>query len=197
MPTSATSFSTGLILCATSFSLGAIYSNWAYDYYTLWTSHPTNESFALSLSHYQTWANMPTFLHHVHHFIIGLGFLGLFIKLYKPSESNTLFDGGSLFLYVIAVAFYISNLQRGVFSAVAGEWGDVDEHTGINVIAATQVFIVLVLLGVVGLQFGQYWAELEDATIRAKADAEEIVSEEKDAEPEKTEKPIKESKKTK
>jgi hypothetical protein len=173
MPTSATSFSTGLILCATSFSLGVIYSNWAYDYNTLWTSNPSDDAFKLSLIHYKTWANMPAFLHHVHHFIMGLGFVGLFVKLYRPSESNTLFDGGSLFLYVIAVAFYLTNLRKGVASAVAGEWGDVDEHTGVNVIAASQVFIVLVLLGVAGLQLGQYWAELEDANIVAQAEQEE------------------------
>ncbi|CAN6610843.1 secretory component protein Shr3p [Trichomonascus vanleenenianus] len=173
MPTSAASFSTGLILCAVSFSLGVLYSNWAYDYYTLWVSNPTSEAFARSLRHYQTLASMPQFLYHVHHAFIGLGFIGLLVKLYRPSESNKLFDGGSLFLYLCAVGMYLTNLRRGANAALDGEWGDVDEKTGLNVIAATECMIVLVLLGVVGLQLGQYWAEWEDQKIIAQAEAEE------------------------
>ncbi|KAA8915674.1 hypothetical protein TRICI_002186 [Trichomonascus ciferrii] len=173
MPTSATSFSTGLVLCATSFSLGVLYSNWGYDYYTLWTSGPTADAFARSLQHYQTWASMPAFLYHVHHFIMGLGILGLLIKLYKPSESNKLFDGGSMFLYILGIAIYLTNLRQGAEAVLTRQWGDVDEHTGINVIAASQVFIVFTLLGVAGLQLGQYWAEWENARIVARAAAEE------------------------
>lgn len=165
MPTQATSFATGLILCSVSFSLGVIYSNWAYDYFTLWVSRPTEEAFLSSLEHYKAWYRMPPFLAHFHHFVMGFGFIGLFTKLYKPSESNKLFDGGALFLYVIAVVFYITNLVKGVATADSGNWGDINYETGVNVIAASQVFIVLVLLGVVGLQLGQYWAEKEDERI--------------------------------
>ncbi|ODQ66101.1 Shr3 amino acid permease chaperone [Nadsonia fulvescens var. elongata DSM 6958] len=163
MPTSASSFASGLILVATSFGLGALYSSWPYDFYTLWTTNPTPESFALSLRHYQQWAELPMYLYHVMHTVIFIGLVGFIVKLYKPSESNKLFDGGSLFLYMIGVAIYLTNLRRGVQSAVAGTWGEVDEATGINVIAASQVMIVFVLLGVLGLQLGQFWAEHEDS----------------------------------
>lgn len=165
MPTSAGSFSTGLVLVATGFSLGVVYSNWPYDFNTLWTSGPSQEAFELSLIHYRTWMLMPTFLKHVHHFFMVLGFIGLFIKLYRPSESNKLFDGGSLVLYVVAISFYIINLKTGAESCVSGIWGDVDQNTGINVIAATQVFIVFALLGILAMQIGQFWAELEDARL--------------------------------
>lgn len=102
-----------------------------------------------------------------------LGLAGLLIKLYKPSESNKLFDGGSLFLYVLGIAIYLSNLRQGAEASLTREWGDVDEHTGINVIAASQVFIVFTLLGVIGLQIGQYWAEWENTRILARAAAAE------------------------
>lgn len=170
MPTRATSFATGLILGATSFSLGVIYTNWAYDYNTLWTHQARQDLYELSLRHYQTLGSIPKFLAHVHHFIIGLGLLGIFIKLYKPSESNKLFDGGTLILYVIAISLYVSNIIVGIRSAIARNWGDVDENTGINVIAASQVFIVLVLLGVFVLQIGQYWAEKDEASSVAEAE---------------------------
>lgn len=119
---------------------------------------------------------MPTFLKHVHHFIMSIGMVGLFIKLYRPSESNKLFDGGSLVLYVVAIAFYLINLRVGAEATVTGEWGDVDQNTGINVIAATQVFIVFALLGILAMQFGQYWAEAEDAKIARKAYEDELKS---------------------
>jgi hypothetical protein len=108
---------------------------------------------------------MPTFLKHIHHLIMSIGLLGLFIKLYRPSESNKLFDGGSLVLYVVAIAFYLINLRTGAEATLTGEWGDVDQNTGINVIAATQVFIVFALLGILAMQVGQYWAEFEDARL--------------------------------
>lgn len=150
-----------------------MYSNWAYDYYTLWHRPALSEAFAHSLAHYQQWANLPAFLYHVHHAIAALGLVGLFLKLYKPSESNKLFDGASLFLYMVGIVIYLTNLRVGVRSAAAREWGDVDEQTGINVIAASQVMIVFTFLGVVGLQVGQYWAEHEDKKVWEKAMQEE------------------------
>lgn len=113
------------------------------------------------------------FFHHVHHACAVIGLAGLFLKLYKPSESNKLFDGGSLFLYVVGLVIYATNLRRGGASAVYGEWGEVDEFTGINIIAASQVLIVLTFLGVIGLQVGQYWAEVEDTKIMMQAMKEE------------------------
>lgn len=157
---------------AVSFSLGVCYSNWSYDYFTLW-QQPVDAAFERSLAHYQNWYNMPMFFHHVHHLCAVLGLIGFFFKLYKPSESNKLFDGGSLFLYMVGIVIYLTNLRRGGASAVAREWGEVDEHTGINIIAASQVLIVLTFLGVIGLQVGQYWAEIEDSKIVMKAMEEE------------------------
>ncbi|AOW05866.1 Shr3 amino acid permease chaperone [Yarrowia lipolytica] len=190
MPTSASSISSALILCATSFSLGVLYSNWPYDFFTLWTAAPPESRYTASLDHYKAWYDCPMFVYHIHHTVIGLGLIGFFIKLYKPSESNKLFDGGSLFLYMVGVTIYLTNIRRGLASAVDGNWGDVDEHTGINVIAASQVMIVFVLLGVLGLQVGQWWAEREDAKLKKKFDDEEK-KEKKDK------KESKESKKTK
>lgn len=117
------------------------------------------------------------FLYHVHHFIILLGLVGLVTKLYRPSESNKLFDGGSLFLYMIGVGIYLTNLRQGTRAAIDGAWGDVDEHTGINVIAASQVMIVFTLLGVAGLQLGQYWAEAEDAKLKQEFEEQEAKDE--------------------
>ncbi|KAK9458840.1 Shr3 amino acid permease chaperone [Lipomyces oligophaga] len=162
MPTQSRSFSTSVILCATSFFLGALFVNWRYDYTTLWTQNPAESAFDASRAHYALLATEPPLLRNAFHIIVGLGLIGFMMKLYKPSESNKLFDGGSLVLYMAGLIIYLANIRQGFLSALSGDWGDVDEKTGINVLAASQVIIAFTLVGVLGLQLGQYWAEVQD-----------------------------------
>lgn len=68
---------------------------------------------------------------------------------------------------------YLTTVRIGVQSAESGDWGEVDKFTGINVLAATQVIITLTFLGVMGLQVGQYWAEVEDKRVYEQAMEEE------------------------
>ncbi|KAK6465243.1 hypothetical protein DFJ63DRAFT_310343 [Scheffersomyces coipomensis] len=156
----------GLIIGATSFALGVIYANFPYDLQTLWLAHTSGDIFENSLNHYKTWGSAPVYVHYIFHFVLGLGFLGCFIKLYKPNEEAKYFEYGTLALYMVAVVVYLTNLRVGVASAVAGQWGDVDSGTGINVIAASQFLIVLVLIGVFILQGGLYYAEWYDNKLK-------------------------------
>ncbi|ODV98231.1 hypothetical protein PACTADRAFT_48031 [Pachysolen tannophilus NRRL Y-2460] len=154
---------TTLIVAATSFALGVIFSNWPYDYSTLYSKIlPTDKTFANSLQHYQTLGSSPLFIVHTFHAVLGIGFIGCFIKIYKPSEETKLFEYGTLFLYMVAVVVYLTNIRIGIQSAIARQWGDVDEKTGINVIAASQTMIVFVLVGVLVLQGGLYYANWEN-----------------------------------
>lgn len=153
---------TALIVGATSFGLGVVYASLPYDYYTLWDfSYP--DAFETSLAHYTRWANVPQRIYHILHFVIGLGLIGCFIKLYKPVEDAKYFEYGTLGLMMVAIIIYLTNLRVGINSALSGEWGDVNMQTGINVMAASQVMIVLVLVGVLVLQGGLYYAHLVDA----------------------------------
>jgi len=47
------------------------------------------------------------------HAVIGVGIFGHLVKLYKPNESNYLFDGASLVLYMIAVILYGTSVLSG------------------------------------------------------------------------------------
>ena len=156
---------TVLIIAATSFGLGAIYGNWPYDINTLWRATDPN-GFSKSLVHYQTWANAPMYVHYVLHAIAFLGLVGHFIKLYKPDEDAIYFEYGSLALFMIAIVIYLTNLRTGINAAITGEWGEVDSSTGLNVIAASQVMIILVLVGVLVLQGGLYYAQWYDAELK-------------------------------
>lgn len=115
--------------------------------------------------------------------ITAVGFLGFFIKLFKPSEANVLFDGASLVLYVIGVGVYISNIVKGLRMVSAGGWDEgvkVDgPYTGevilgredsLKVLSASNTILALVLVGVLVLQAGQWYAERKEADDTIAAD---------------------------
>lgn len=111
--------------------------------------------------------------------IVSIGFIGLFIKLFRPSEANFLFDGASLILYVIGVGVYVANIVKGLRSVSANIW-DNDEFNGqthegenkgelilgkedsLKVLAASNTILALVLVGILVLQVGQWYVEKRD-----------------------------------
>ncbi len=111
--------------------------------------------------------------------IISVGFLGFFAKLFRPSEANVLFDGASLALYTIGAGIYIANIVKGLRSVSAGDWEDPanqQKHSGpltgevilgredsLRVLAASNTILALVLVGVLVLQAGQWYAERKEA----------------------------------
>jgi predicted membrane channel-forming protein YqfA (hemolysin III family) len=48
------------------------------------------------------------------HAVIGVGVFGHLVKLYKANESNYLFDGASLVLYMVAVVLYATSVLSGM-----------------------------------------------------------------------------------
>lgn len=114
--------------------------------------------------------------------MMGTGFLGFFIKLFRASESNMLFDGASLVLYVIGVGVYIANIVKGLRFVSAGVWHAPDyagnrpasaqdpadgplvlgREDSLKVMAASNTILALVLVGVLVLQAGQWYAERKD-----------------------------------
>ena len=106
------------------------------------------------------------YVHYTLHAVGLLGLIGHFIKLYKPDEDAKYFEYGSLGLFMVGVVIYLTNLRTGVNSCLVGQWGDVDYQTGINVMAASQVMIIFVLLGVLLLQGGLYYAQWYDNKLK-------------------------------
>ena len=129
------------------------------------------------------------------HIIVFVGFLGFFTKLFRPSEANILFDGGSLILYVIGAGVYLSNIVTGMRAASSpggitagspdGEDTTPKIHEGpisgqtvlsredsLRVLSASHVILALVLVGVLVLQAGQWYAEAKEADEILKMDKE-------------------------
>ncbi|RAL11081.1 putative secretory component protein shr3 [Aspergillus homomorphus CBS 101889] len=177
------SFATFLIVCPTSFFLGIIFSLFPYDYPILWSTTPTPAThFDYFESHLRFLHASPPLIPRILHIVIFLGLAGLVTKLYRPSESNMLFDGASLVLYMCGVTVYIANIVKGLRLVSAGKYGDdllpgnggaaaaADEEgqilgreDSLKVLAASNTILALVLVGVLVLQAGQWYAERKEA----------------------------------
>ncbi|KAJ5923419.1 hypothetical protein N7454_008664 [Penicillium verhagenii] len=175
MPFKRGSFATFLIVCPTCFFLGIIFSLFPYDYPILWSTTTTPASHYDYLeAHLQFLHNSPPLIPRILHIVIFLGLAGLITKLYKPSESNMLFDGASLVLYMCGVTVYIANIVKGLRLASAGKYGDAlattpeerDQILGredsLKVLSASNTILALVLVGILVLQAGQWYAEKKD-----------------------------------
>jgi len=157
-------FATFLIICPTCFVLGILFTNWSYDHHTLWSSLPMSEATVAAVeTHYGMLCQSPPILARLLHAVIATGLLGFFFKLYRPSESNMLFDGASLVLYMIGLIMYGTNIIRGLRTVESGEYGeDIGRVDTLRVMAASHVILALVLVGVLVLQSGQWYAERKE-----------------------------------
>ncbi|ORY77391.1 ER membrane protein SH3-domain-containing protein [Protomyces lactucae-debilis] len=148
-----------VILSTTMFCLGCLLMNWTVDHKTLWESGPTPAAFDAAEHHYRSLYQVPHVVKHTLHTIIGVGILAHVVKMHKGNQSNTLFDGGSLVLTMIAVMLYVSNLVKGIEALALQAYEDLTREDSIRVIAASNVILGLVLFGVLVLQIGQGYAE--------------------------------------
>lgn len=85
-----------------------------------------------------------------------------------------LFDGASLVLYVCGITVYIANIVKGLRLVSGGVYGvelaqdeaDAEQVLGredsLKVLAASNTILALILIGVLILQAGQWYAERKD-----------------------------------
>lgn len=156
---------------AVCFFLGMLFSSFPYDYPLLWTTEATPAAYYDQLEiHLRFLHASPPIIARILHIAITVGFVGFFIKLFKPSEANLLFDGASLVLYLIAVVVYITNIVKGLRIVTLGVYGVPEGDTEIaigredslRVLAASNTILALILVGVLVLQAGQWYAERKD-----------------------------------
>ncbi|PKX92809.1 putative secretory component protein shr3 [Aspergillus novofumigatus IBT 16806] len=160
------SFATFLIVCPVSFFLGIIFSLFPYDYPILWSTAPTPPAHYDYLeAHLRFLHDSPPLIPRILHIVIFLGLAGLVSKLYRPSESNMLFDGASLVLYMCGITIYIANIVKGLRLASAGKYGEelaaspeekeqiLNREDSLKVLSASNTILALVL----------WYAERKDA----------------------------------
>jgi len=165
------SFATFMIIGPVFFFLGILFSSFPYDYPLLWTSAPTPDAYYDQLEiHLKFLHASPAIIPRILHMAIGVGFIGFFTKLFKPSEANLLFDGASLILYVIGAVIYIANIVKGLRIVTLGVYNVTESDTelsigredSLRVMAASNTILALVLVGVLVLQAGQWYAERKE-----------------------------------
>ncbi|KAE8445015.1 hypothetical protein EG329_014021 [Mollisiaceae sp. DMI_Dod_QoI] len=176
------SFATFMIIGPTCFFLGMLFSAFPYDYPLLWTSEPTPAAYYDQFeAHLRFIHASPPIIPRILHIVISIGFSGFFTKLFKPSEANLLFDGASLLLYVIGVVVYITNIVKGLRIVTTGVYGLQESDTelaigredSLRVLAASNTILALVLVGVLVLQAGQWYAERKEQDEVAKFEKEQ------------------------
>ncbi|OTA69497.1 ER membrane protein SH3 [Hypoxylon sp. EC38] len=182
------SFATFMIIGPTCFFLGILFAMFPYDFPLLWTKDPISAAYLDQLeTHLKFIHQSPPLIARVLSIMVGVGFLGFFIKLFRASESNMLFDGASLVLYLIGVGVYVANIVKGLRLVSVGAWtrddfdpasaaslgragGDpltggeiiLGREDSLKVMAASNTILALVLVGVLVLQAGQWYAERKD-----------------------------------
>ena len=182
---------------ATSFFLGILFSLFPYDYPLLWRPGDVPASaFDALETHLKVLHNSPLLIPRILHTVVGIGLTGFFIKLYKPSESNALFDGASLVMYMIGVIIYIANIVKGMRMVTDGTYGSeipeggetviglgvvVEEskplgrEDSLKVLSASNTILALVLAGVLALQAGQWYAERKQSQEMEQAEREKDI----------------------
>ncbi|EGO52302.1 hypothetical protein NEUTE1DRAFT_90437 [Neurospora tetrasperma FGSC 2508] len=182
------SFSTFIIIGPVCFFLGILFAQFPYDFPLLWTSEPVQATYYDFLeTHVKFLHASPLIISRILNIVIFVGLLGFFMKLFRPAESNVLFDGASLILYVIGVGVYTSNIVKGMRTITAGIW-DMEDFAGIKhdgpvsgevilgredtmkVLSASNTILAMVLVGVLVLQAGQWYAESKEKDDFAKGD---------------------------
>lgn len=148
------------------------------------TVDPRTPYFTLLEDHVKFLFNSPPLIARMLHIMIGVGLLGFMIKLYKATEANLLFDGASLVLYMCGAVVYIANIIKGMRTVDAGAYGGkpldegeslldkqlsgedaeyIGREDSLRVMAASNTILALVLVGVLVLQAGQWYAQRKEA----------------------------------
>ncbi|UNI21067.1 Protein csh3 [Purpureocillium takamizusanense] len=183
------SFATFMIIGPTCFFLGILFASFPYDFPLLWSKEPVSADYYDQLETHLKWMHQaPPLIGRILNIMVTVGFGGLFIKLFRPSEANFLFDGASLILYTIGVAVYVSNIVKGLRAVSSGLWHSdefknakprfdgefiLGREDSLKVLAASNTILALVLIGVLVLQAGQWYAEKRDSDDEAAAEAAE------------------------
>ena len=157
-------------LPATCFFLGILFASFPYDFPLLWTASPVPDTYYDILETHLRWMHQaPPLIGRVLNIVTTVGFLGLAIKLHRPAVLNFLFDGASLILYVIGWLIWVRSIVRRLRLVSYGTWPAEDDDglavsrkDNVKLLSMSNTILALVLLGVLVLQVGQWYAERKE-----------------------------------
>ncbi|KAI8982992.1 ER membrane protein SH3 [Pilobolus umbonatus] len=141
-----------LILCSCFFAFGSLWSDWAFDYYFLWTSiadHP--HAVEAATLYYKQHLNSPDLIKYVPFVNLLIAAFGFAAGLANMTDGNILFDGASLVLMLFALSTFASTVRPAMQSL---EESDISSKLIDNLknIAAAHFMMVLAISGIILLQ---------------------------------------------
>lgn len=153
-----------VVVFATSFLLGLLFTHWIADSLTLWKPPATEERLRMAALYYFTIAKTPIAFIYFFAFVAVGGGLTILWCLREGEAGNLMFDGGSIFLYASALAVYmhtvLPNLKAN-FLTLPESTTVITESLKRSTLelASSHLVCSVALTGVLALQAGRWWAE--------------------------------------
>jgi len=153
-----------VVVFATSFMLGLLFTHWIADSLTLWKPPATDERLLMSATYYTVIAKAPIGFLYFFAFVAISGGLTILLCLREGEAGNLMFDGGSIFLYATALAVYMHTVLpnlRTNFMTLPELVTEVSEPLKRSTLelASSHLVCSVSLTGVLALQAGRWWAE--------------------------------------
>ncbi|KAG6820610.1 hypothetical protein H0H93_014526 [Arthromyces matolae] len=161
----------GVVVCVTSFLLGALFTHWIADSLTLWKSPVTDEHLWTAATYYSILARGPPQALWFLASVVVLGCITILWSLNDRKAGNIMFDGGSIFLFGTTIAMYIYSVLPSVlakFNALPAHQLKDPFPRSLRLVtlelASNHLICSVALTGVLVLQAGRFWAENSDDT---------------------------------
>ncbi|KAI1788502.1 Shr3 amino acid permease chaperone [Ganoderma leucocontextum] len=167
-----------VVVSATAFLLGLLFTHWIADSLTLWKSPETQTDSRLwtAATYYAILMHGPPQLAYVYGIVAVLGAGTILWSLRDGRAGNLMFDGGSIFLYLTAIAVYFYSVLPNLFanfSTLPLPFSEPTSAAGFPLfprslraptleLASSHLVCSVVLTGVLALQAGRWWAEQAD-----------------------------------
>ncbi|KAF8797974.1 hypothetical protein BYT27DRAFT_7203662 [Phlegmacium glaucopus] len=159
----------GIVVCVTSFLLGALFTHWIADSLTLWKSPVTDEHLWTAASYYSILAKGPSQILYLLGAVVTLGGTTILWSLNDLQAENIMFDGGSIFLFSTTIAMYLYSVLPSLFAKFTSlpthQLKDPFPRALRNPtleLASNNLICSVALTGVLALQAGRLWAERAD-----------------------------------
>lgn len=160
---------TAVVVCVTSFLLGALFTHWIADSLTLWKSPVTDEHLWIAASYYSILAKGPIEILYFLAAVVILGATTILWSLNDLRAGNIMFDGGSIFLFGMTIIMYLNAVLPNIFSLFSTlpihQLKDPIPRTlrvATLELASNNLICSVALTGVLALQAGRFWAESAD-----------------------------------
>lgn len=158
-----------MVVCVTSFLLGALFTHWIADSLTLWRSPVTDEHLWTAALYYSILTKGPVQALYFLLSILVLGGTTIFWSFGDGEAGNLMFDGGSIVLYGTTATMYLFTVIPNIannFSSLPPHQVSESFPLGLRPpaleLASNHLVCSVALTGVLILQAGRLWAESSD-----------------------------------